>query len=141
MPTSLYRPSGRVIDWGDPSPSDNIVSVDLAAIQRKLNARRDDPRRWQKGTFRVPKVARPDQYIAIRTQAIKTWVRAMEKMGWVLRGRIAVYRSRFPATEIDANKVQEDMDLFECHALFEKDRPKAVRIELPDSLRRPTYLP
>ncbi len=141
MPMSSSLPS---IDWRGfrDRPINNVVDLDIRAIQRRLDARRDDPRRWLKGTFRAPKEARPNQYLALRNEAVKRFVRAMEAQGWRLRpeGRITVAKSGFAVTEPGDNKVQEDQTEYVITALFEKERPKLVRVELPDSMLKPTEM-
>lgn len=141
MPANLYAPS-RTIDWSrfKDLPNDNVVSVDVAGIQARLDANAGDPRRWHEGTFRCPEDARPEQYERIKVAAIKRWLRSMETMGWVLRSRIAVFPSKYEAREPNSQKAQAGLVEYVAKALFEKEHAKPIRVEIPSNLLKPVVL-
>jgi hypothetical protein len=140
MPTNSLK--SKLIDWSTfkDTTNDNVVSLDINAIQSRLDARSLDPRRWHTGTFRCPKDARPEQYQRIKYEAIQRWVRAMEGMGWVLRSRIAVFPSKYEAHEPGSNKVQVGLVEYQARALFEKEHAKRVRTEIDPRILEPVVL-
>ncbi len=139
MPANLYQPDNLpTIDWGryDELPSKRVMGVDVAALQAKHNVLNQHPIRWLTGTFACPRAARPDQYLKVRNKAIERFVRAMERKGWELYGRIGVYQSTFPVTEPGGIVIQYDKQEYTIKAMFRHLHQRPMRVEIPPHLIR-----
>ncbi len=139
MPANSYRPE-HTIDWSrfKELPSEVETGIDVAALQARLDVLNEHPIRWLSGTFSCPKAARRDQYLQARKKAIERFVQAMEKQGWELYGRIAIYESAFPVSEPGSHIVVEDKQEYTIRAMFRKLHWRPLRIELPGHLLRKT---
>ena len=107
--------------------------IDVAKVQRKLDANKDNPFKVIEGTCHVP----IDASSGLKKSHIKntagTFLDSMSKRGYELASQLRL-NGPYPAVEIDTAKDIEDMEEWRIRAVFKKDKPEFTRIELDPAI-------
>ena len=113
-----------------------VPGLDVAALSRKYGMEEATKPRLVEGTFTVPIGISPSAYHAIRNDAIKRFIEAMDKQGWefVPIYRIKVYPGMYPAVDLRDGIPLLDMREMRVHAHFRFRKPEPVKIEIDKRL-------
>jgi hypothetical protein len=109
-----------------PTTFDN--TRDVAAINRRYAAVKDNPFRKKQGVFSVPIGATRQQREPYIKRATEAFVKAMQQQGWTLRGKPTV-TGPFARRDIETGAVLLDMHEFRIEGTF-ATVPKPQRIEV-----------
>lgn len=120
-----------------------VPGVDVAAIQRRVGPDTARAPKLHEATYRIPIGVRRAQYVALRNDAIRTWLDAMHRKGWDLyvpKGRkkpIAAYPGPYPYQDLASGLAQMDAREGRLRAYFTMRDPEPLRIELDPVLVAP----
>ena len=107
--------------------------VDVAKVQRRLNANKDNPYSIQEGSCHVP----VDASTGLKKSHLKgtadTFLSVMSKRGYELSSRLSLL-GPFEAVEIDTSEPLPDKEEWRIRGIFKKDRPEFNRIELDPAM-------
>lgn len=114
-----------------------VFLIDVGRLQRKLDARKRNPLRWQEGTFRLPLGMRPELAEKVAKEAIGKWISALGREGWRLNSDLQV-RGPFRAHDLmSKNAVLLGEREYRVRAVFRLEvTPQPLRIEINPALIR-----
>ena len=112
------------------------VLVDTAAVQQKLDLRKDNPYSRLEGSCHVPVDASSGLKKSHIKQTADTFLTEMDKRGYALTSRLSLL-GPFEAVEIDTSKPLPEMEEWRIRGVFKKDKPEFNRIYLdPDMVKQ-----
>lgn len=106
----------------------NLPTLDLAGLQRKYDARRDNPFRWRTASFGLPADCMGELRQRAFRAATERWVRYMEAQGWHLQNKPEV-TGPFPYHSLESGLLIVGQSEYRLRAVF-ATIPKPQRIEL-----------
>lgn len=110
--------------------------LDTVEINKKYSAYKDDPRRYQSGTFRAPKGCNTGQLANIGRERGYRYIDVMRKKGWDLVGKLKAFGPK-PARDLATGVIVLDEDEYVLLGLFQlAERPKPMPLEVPTGLIR-----
>tara|TARA_Y100000310_G_scaffold314725_1_gene364378 strand:+ start:75 stop:449 length:375 start_codon:yes stop_codon:yes gene_type:complete len=109
---------------------DADFNLDVAALNRKYAASKDDPRRTWTGTFQVPKGISQSMFERLSQARCGRFVEALNKKGWDLIGRLQVF-GPFACHDLQTAVVLLDQNEYRVRGPFRLRKPEPVRIEIP----------
>lgn len=123
--------------FGDIPKRDLDYLIDTEAINKRLEARKDNPYRVKTGSFTVPKrgISRK-AFDDLVWRSSSYFVGAMEKQGWTLESKLKL-RGPFLARDLTSKLVMLDKHEFRLEGIFRhRKTPQPFRIEIPPDLVR-----
>lgn len=108
--------------------------TDTARLNRKLNARRDNPYRWKIGTFTLP-VCSEVMHRKLVIDACEDFVETMTKQWWTLSSRLAV-SGPYPGKDLDTGMPLSlgGKTEFRVKAIFKMEKFSESRLEIPKDM-------
>ena len=107
--------------------------VDVAKIQRRLNANKDNPYSVKEGSCHVPVDASAGLKKSHLKSTADTFLSVMSKRGFELSSRLSLL-GPFEAIEIDTSEPIPDKEEWRIRGVFKKDKPEFNRIELDPAM-------
>ena len=123
----LSLPKDKIRDLPAYEP-DFLVDVD--AINARYKQREGDPRRAWTGTFQAPKDASTNTFQSTAKERCNRFIDSLLKRGWELKSKLQIY-GPFAAYDIRDRVLLLDMAEYKVRGVFQLDKPKAQRIEVP----------
>tara|TARA_Y100001951_G_scaffold51506_1_gene40703 strand:- start:172 stop:531 length:360 start_codon:yes stop_codon:yes gene_type:complete len=111
----------------------DIPLVDVGKVQRRLDAKKDNPYTVLEGSCHVPVDASSGLKKAHLKTTAGTFLNTMSKRGYELTSQLRL-NGPYPAVEMDSDVVIEDMEEWRIRAVFKKDKPEFTRIELDPAI-------
>ena len=109
------------------------AKLDVAKIQRRINANKDNPYSVLEGSCQLP----ADASQGLKKSHIKgmtnKFLEAMDSKGYALVSRISLL-GPFPAVAIDTDIVILGQEEWRVRGIFKKDKPEFSRIELDPAI-------
>ena len=148
----LGRTYGRRIDWAKVEAEGRAErgkaveqaapAVDVARIQRELDATSPYAPRLKMGTFKAPIGMRGSQFEKLRNERVQVFADHLYRQGWDLMRsrRIEVWPGPNPARDLATGLPLLGEREFIVRAWFTHRRPEPLRIELPGELLAPIQL-
>lgn len=121
--------------WGEfeelPTEGLNYL-LDITALNERYENSKDNPYRWQVGSFRVPKWITREERKRICKVAIDKWIGAIEERGWQLKSKVQVYNGQPFGYDIMTGVTMLDQEELRVRAIFKNIlSPKSIKIEIP----------
>ena len=113
--------------------SNEIPLIDVEKVQKRLDAKKDNPYTVLEGSGHVPEDASKGLKKSHLKTTADTFLSTMTKRGYELASQLRL-NGPYPAVEMDSDVVIEDMEEWRIRAVFKKDRPDFTIIELDPSL-------
>ena len=110
-----------------------IPLIDVGKVQRRLDAKKDNPFTVLEGSCHVPVDASSGLKKAHLKTTAGTFLSTMSKRGYELTSQLRL-NGPYPAVEMDSDVVIEDMEEWRIRAVFKKDKPEFTRIELDPAI-------
>ena len=108
--------------------------VDVGKVQRKLNAKKDNPYTVLEGSCHVPVDASSGLKKSHLKDTANTFLVHMDKKGYSLESRLSLL-GPFPATEIDSGgKLIPGKEEWRVRGIFKKDKPDFTRLDLDPAI-------
>lgn len=114
------------------SAEDNTL-LDIGKIQRRLDAKKDNPFSVLEGSCHVPTDASKGLKKSHLKDTANTFLTHMSKKGYELTSRLSLL-GPFPAVEIDTSKMLFGKEEWRIRGVFKKDKPEFTRIEIDPAL-------
>ncbi len=109
--------------------------VDVDAINKRYRQREGDPRRAWTGTFQAPKSHQMSTFESVAKERCNRFIDSMKKRGWDLKSKLQIY-GPFAAYDIRDRVLLLDMAEYRVRGIFQLDKPKVQRIEVPAGVVR-----
>ena len=110
------------------------TGIDIAKVQYRLDAKKDNPYTVLEGSCQMPSDASSGLKKSHLKESANTFLTHMDKRGYSLASRISLL-GPFPATEIDkGSEVIEGKEEWRIRGIFKKDKPEFQRIEIDPAL-------
>ena len=109
--------------------SDEIPLIDVEKLQKRLDAKKDNPYTVLEGSCHVPIDASSGLKKSHLKTTADTFLSTMTKRGYALASQLRL-NGPYPAVEMDSDVVLEDMEEWRIRAVFKNDKPEFTRIEL-----------
>ena len=114
--------------------SNEIPLIDVEKVQKRLDAKKDNPYTVLEGSCHIPVDASKGLKKSHLKSTADTFLNSMMKRGYELSSQLRL-NGPYPAVEMDSDVVIEDMEEWRIRAVFKKDTPEFTRIELePDKI-------
>ena len=111
----------------------DIPLVNVGKVQRRLDAKKDNPFTVLEGSCHVPVDASSGLKKSHLKTTASTFLSTMAKRGYELTSQLRL-NGPYPAVEMDSDVVIEDMEEWRIRAVFKKDKPEFTRIELDPAI-------
>ena len=110
------------------------VGIDVAKVQYRLDAKKDNPYTVLEGSCQMPVDASGGLKKSHLKESANTFLVHMDKRGYSLSSRLSLL-GPYPATELDSGgELVEGKEEWRVRGVFKKDKPDFQRIEIDPAL-------
>jgi hypothetical protein len=110
------------------------VGIDVAKVQYRLDAKKDNPYTVLEGSCQMPTDASSGLKKSHLKESANTFLVHMDKRGYSLASRLSLL-GPFAATELDSDgELIEGKEEWRVRGVFKKDKPDFQRIEVDPAL-------